>query len=133
MASSGTANEGIDAVIAERVYISGGDLILIVYTNAADSLESDSVRADLVSVSQANGYAPITLDGTWSSTDGIVTYTHSTPTNPTWTATGTWSATVTGVAIIDNPTSSLLHWKDLDTPFVAAANRKLAIDIATII
>ena len=131
MATSGTPKEGLD-LIGDRVYISGADLTLIAYTNAGNSLDADSVYADLTQPSVSNGYAPITLDGTWTATDGIMTYVHSTPTHPTWTATGTWSGTVNGAAIVSG-TSVLVHFKDLAVPFTAANGRKLAVDLDTVL
>ena len=131
MATSGTPKEGLD-LIGERTYVNGADLTLIAYTNTADSLNADSVYADLTQPTSANGYAPILLNGTWTATDGIMTYVHSTPTHPTWTATGTWSATVRGVAIVSG-TSTLVHFKDLSVAFTAANGRKLAVDLDTVI
>lgn len=128
--ASGTPKEGLD-LIADRVYISGADLTLVAYTNAADSLGPDSVYADLTQPTSANGYAPILLNGTWSSTDGIVTYVHSTPTHPTWSASGSWSGVVRGVAIVSGTT--LVHFKDLDVAFTAANGRKLAVDLDTVL
>lgn len=130
MATSGTANEGLDE-IADRTYISGADLTLVAYTNTPNSLEDTSVLGDISQPSQTNGYAPIVLDGTWSSADGVVTYVHSTPTHPTFLASGAWSGTVTGVAIVSG--TSLWHFKDLDVPFAAADGRKLQIDLDTVV
>jgi len=130
MASQGTPNGGLDE-IAERTYVNGADLTLVAYTNAAGSLGATTLSADLTQPAAANGYAPILLDGTWSTTDGVVTYTHSTPTNPTWNATGSWGAVVTGAAIITG--TRVVHFKDLATAFTAANGKNLAIDLATII
>jgi len=130
MATNGTPKEGAEE-LATRIYVSGADLTLVAYSNTADSLDTDSVYADLSLITSANGYAPILLDGTWDATNGIVTYSHSTPTNPTWTATGAWSATATGVAIVFGTT--LVHFHDLDTSFTASNQRKLAVDLATVI
>lgn len=130
MATSGTPLGGLDE-IGKRVYIDGPDLSLVAYTNTADSLTSATVAADLTQPTVANGYAPITLDGTWSRTNGVVTYVHSTPTNPTWTASGTWSATVTGVAVVYG--TVVMHFKDLTSAFTAAAGKKLAVDLSTVV
>ncbi len=133
MARSGTPKGGLDE-IAERVYVAGADLTLVAYTNTPDSLGPDSVAADLVQPTSANGYAPITLNGTWSAVDGIVTYDHGTPDNPTWTATGTWSANVTGVAMIYG--AILMHFRDYNDSggsWVAADGRKLAVDVTNLV
>lgn len=129
MATQGTPYGGLND-IAALAYVSGA-LTLVAYTNTADSLGSATVAADLTQPTTANGYAPITLDGTWSTSNGVLTYVHSTPTNPTWTATSSWSATVTGVAIIRGTT--VRHFKDLTSPFVAAGGRKLAVDLASVL
>ena len=131
MATSGTPKEGLD-LIGDRAYVAGADLTLVAYTNTANSLDADSVYATLTQPTSSNGYAPILLDGTWTSTDGIMTYVHSTPTHPTWTATGAWSATVTGIAIVSG-TSTLVHFKDLSVAFTAANGRKLAADLDTVL
>lgn len=129
MASFGSPNGGLDD-IAALAYVSGA-LTLVAYVNTASSLGATTVASDLTQPSSANGYAPITLDGTWISVNGILTYSHGSPVNPTWTATGGWSATVTGVAIIRG--SVCRHFKDLTVAFVAAAGKKLAVDLSTVI
>lgn len=128
MATQGTPAAGLDD-IASLAYVSGA-LTLIAYTNAADSLGSSTVAADLTQPNVANGYAPITLNGTWSSSGGVLTYIHSTPTNPGWIATGTWSAVVRGVAIIRG--SVCRHFKDVSA-FTAAAGKKLEVDLSSVI
>ena len=67
MATKGTPNGGLD-LIADRVYTSGADFTLVAYQNAADSLSAATVASDLTQPATANGYAPITLNGTWTST-----------------------------------------------------------------
>lgn len=129
MATQGTPYGGLDD-IAALAYVSGA-LTLVAYLNTANSLGATTIAADLTQPATANGYAPITLDGTFTSTNGVLTYIHSTPTNPTWTATGSWSGTVTGVAIIRGTT--VRHFKDLGTAFVAAGGRKLAVDLASVL
>lgn len=133
MARSGTPKGGLSE-LAERVYVNGADFTLVAYTNTPNSLGDDSVAADLVQPTVANGYGPITLNGTWSVTDGIVEYDHGTPDNPTWTATGTWSAPVTGAAIIYG--TRLVHFRDYNDAggsWVAANGRKLAVDITNML
>ena len=136
MATQGTTNEGLD-LIGDRYLITATDLILVAYTNTADSLGPTSVLATLTQPTVSNGYAPITLDGTWTKTDGVMTYLHSsvlTTANTAltgWEATGTWSATVTGVALVTATT--LQHFMDLSTPFIAANLKKLGIDLQTVL
>jgi hypothetical protein len=127
MAVQGTPLGGLDD-IAALAYVSGA-LTLVAYINAANSLGPSTVTADLVQPTTVNGYAPVLLDGTWSSTGGVITYIHSTPTNPGWIATGAWSSVVRGVAIVRG--SLCRHFKDI-SPFTAAAGKKLTIDLSTV-
>lgn len=132
MAAKGTPNGGLRE-IGERVYVNGADLSLVAYTNSPGSLGPNTLTADLVQPTVANGYAPVTLDGTWSIVDpGIVVYEHQVGVpKVTWTATGTWSAPVTGVAVISG--SRVMHYADLDTAWVAANGRKLAVSVAEVL
>lgn len=141
MARQGTPKGGLNE-ITKRVYEDGADLTLVCYTNTQDSLTADTVAADLTQPTVANGYAPIVLTGTWSRSDGVVTYTHPAgPSadefgNPGWFPTGTWSAPVTGVAIIYG--SAVVHFMDNrdggGTPntFTAASGKKFIVDMATV-
>ena len=130
MATVGTPNGGLD-VIGDRVYVSGADFTLVAYQNAADSLGSSTVVADLTQPATANGYAPILLDGTWTVSNGVLGYTHSTPTHPKWNATGAWGSDVIGVAIIFG--TAVIHFKDLASPFTAAAGKTLQVDLDTVV
>lgn len=116
--------------MAARVY--GSHLSLVCYSNAANSLGPDTVYADLVQPSSANGYAPITLDGDWTYADGTVSYLKA-AVNPSWTATGTWSVTVNGIAMVDIASGKILHFRDNTVAFTAANLRKLEVDITTLV
>jgi hypothetical protein len=128
MATQGTPNDGLDD-IASLSYVSGA-LTLVAYVNTANSLGASTVTADLVQPT-GSGYAPIVLDGTWSTADGIVTYLHSTPPNAGWLALGAWSAPVTGLAIIRG--AAVRHFKDCATAFTAAAGKKLEADVNSVL
>jgi hypothetical protein len=133
MARKGTPKGGLDE-ITERAYVNGADFTLVAYTNTPDSLGDDTVVADLVQPAQNNGYAPILLDGVWATADGIVTYDHGTPDFPTWTASGAWSAPVTGVAVIFG--TRVIHFVDYNDSggsWVASNGRKLAVDITNML
>lgn len=130
MPLNGTSYEGIDNVIVPAVY-TGLDLRL--YTNAPDSLAKTTVLADLTYPS-GTGYATITLSGTWSSTNGVVTYDHGTPDNPVFTNSGgsDWTGTVVGAAITDG--TYLLHWKDFTSgPLTVVPARDVEIDISSLV
>jgi hypothetical protein len=129
MAVQGTPFTGLDD-IATLSYVSGA-LTLVCYTNTPDSFGPSTVFGDLTQPTQANGYAPIVLDGVWSTANGVVTYLHSTGVNPRWVAQGTWSAPVTGVAITRG--TILRHFKDLDSAFTAAANKPLEVDLNSVL
>lgn len=130
MAAEGTPLQGLD-YIASKVYVSGA-LSLVCYTNTAGSLGDATTYASLVQPT-GGGYAPITLNGTWTILNGTVTYDHGTPDNPSWTCTGTWSGNVTGVAMVDIAAGKIVHFRDLSSVFVAANLKKLEVDITNIV
>lgn len=140
MARQGTPNAGL-TLIAQRVF-EGPDYSLVAYTNTQDSLGPSTVLADLTQPTSTNGYAPILLNGTWSYTNGVASYVHPAGPNadenghPTWFPTGTWSAPITGVAIVYG--STVQHFMDLrdggGTPvtFTAAAGKRLVVDLVNL-
>lgn len=131
MARKGTPNGGLNE-IGERAYVNGADFTLVAYTNAPNSLGPTTVAADLVQPTVANGYVPIVMTGTWSINNGILTYDH--PGDPEWVATGTWSAPVTGVAMIIG--SRVQHFRDFNDAgdsWVAAVGRKLRVNITELV
>lgn len=143
MARQGTPFEGL-AEITRRTYTLAPALTLIGYTNAQDSLGNETIAAQLVQPTQENGYAPIVLNGTWTHVNGVVTYEHPPGPNtddfgnPAWFPSGSWSAPVTGVALIHN-NNVLVHYFDVrdgggnPTPWIAAAGKRFVIDIAQVL
>lgn len=141
MARQGTPNGGL-AEITERAYVNGSDFTLVAYTNAQDSLGPNTLAADLTQLSSSNGYAPIVLDGVWTSNNGVLTYVHPLGShadavgNPTWFAAGSWSAPVTGVALIFG--TRVVHFMDhrdgagVAATFIAAAGKRLTVDLSTL-
>jgi hypothetical protein len=131
MASSGTPLEGRDA-IAARVYTSG--LTLVLYTNTQDSLSSSTVLADLT-FPTGDGADAKTLSGTWSSSDGVVTYDDGTPDDPVFEnthASNNWSAAVTGAAIHDG--TALWHFKDFDDGAITMTpGKKIRVDLSSLV
>lgn len=141
MARAGTPIGGRNLYI-QRTLIDGAPLTLVAYTNTQDSLGDNTVAADLTQPTQANGYAPITLNGTWSKSNGIAAYVHPAGPNadangtPCWFPTGAWSAPVTGAALISG--TDVVHFVDyrdsegLPTTFIAVAGKRFPVDIATL-
>lgn len=135
MASSGTPDEGQDNIIAARVYTSS-TLELRLYVNNQDSLGESTVFADMVEPT-GTGYAPITLAGTYSATDGVVTYDHGTPDDPVFQNTeseggSNWSQAVKGAWITDG--TYVLHFQDFADPSVTMTpGKKLKIDISSLV
>lgn len=119
----GTTWRGLDDIALEA-FVSG-ELTLVAYTNTAGSLGLYTVAADLTQPAVSNGYAPIVLNGTWLSVNGIVNYDH--PGKPGWLASGAWSATVTGVALVKGVI--VRAYFDLAIPFIAGLNSKLEADL----
>lgn len=140
MARQGTPDAGL-TLIAQRVF-EGPDYTLVAYTNTQDSLGAATVASDLTQPTSSNGYAPIVLNGTWSYSAGVASYTHPAGPNadesgnPAWFPTGTWSAPVTGVAIVFG--STVQHFFDLRdgsgaaNTFVAAAGKRLVVDLVNL-
>lgn len=141
MANKGTPTEGL-AEIARRVF-GGPAYSLIAYTNAQGSLGASTVFANLVQPSQANGYAPIILNGSWDYTAGVATYIHPAGStndgfgNPCWYPTGSWSGVITGVALVYNGVvqefSDLVDGTGALTTFTAAAGNKLAVSVPSVV
>jgi hypothetical protein len=141
MAREGTPIGGRHLYI-QRTLIDGADVTLVAYTNTQGSLGDNTVVADLTQPTQTNGYAPIVLSGTWSKSNGVAAYSQPAGPNtdgdgnPCWFPTGTWSAGVTGVALIYG--SDVVHFFDYrdgagdPTTFIAAAGKRLPVDLATI-
>jgi len=129
MATSGTPDEGKDSIIVPAVYTG---LDLRAYVNTANSLDADTVFADLTEPT-GSGYAAIALDQSWSSSAGVVTYDHGTPDDPRWTAGDNWAGgDIVGVAITDG--TYVLHFKDLsEGPVSMTTDKVLVVDISTII
>ena len=129
------ANGGLNE-FATAAFPNHAAYTLVAYTNAVGSLTATSVAADVSVVTTSNGYAPITLTpANWSvSSTGVATY----PTAGTiWTATGSWSGTVNGVAIIYS--TKLIAYQDftgvapIPGPWVASNARKLQVDLNTLL
>lgn len=134
MAISGTTKEGIDNIISDRVY-TASTLDLRCYANTANSLDADTVFADLTEPT-GTGYAPISLVGVFSETDGVVTYDHGTPDDPEFLNTNAaggsnWSNPITGIAMTNGV--YVLHFVDLLTAVTMTPGKKLRVDISTLI
>ena len=134
MATSGTPNEGRDNIISERVYTTG-TLDLRLYVNTANSLDADTVFADLTEPT-GTGYAPVSLTGVFSEADGVVTYDHGTPDDVVFengNAEGgaNWSQPIRGVAMTDG--TYILHFQDLTSEVNMTPGKKLTVDVSTLI
>lgn len=130
MATSGTPFEGRDNIIGPAVYTG---LQLVLYTNTKNSLTSSSVLADLTAPS-GTGYAAIPLSGTWSFSNGVVSYDHGSGTNPTFENTGgvSWTGDVTGAAISDG--TYLLHFNDFaSNPLTVVAGGQIEVDVSSLV
>lgn len=135
MATNGTPHEGVDNVLINAYT----GLQLVLYTNTADSLDRDTVLADLVepaavdSNAEANGYAAISLTGTWSSSSSVITYDHGGGTNPSFQNTGVsedWD-TANGCAVTDG--TYVLHFKDFSLSRALQVGEILEIDISSLV
>lgn len=131
MATQGTPYEGRDNIIVPAVYTSG--LKLGVYTNTAGSLSASTVLANITQPTGA-GSGDKTLNGTWSSSNGVITYDDGTPDNPIFenTDSGNWSADVTGIFLHNG--TYILHFKDLSSGAVTMTpGDQIEVDISTLI
>jgi hypothetical protein len=142
VATQGTPNAGLDEII-RRAYINGAAFTLVAYTNAQNSLGANTLAADLTQPTSSNGYAPIVLNGVWSTNAGVLAYVHPAGPaadalgNPTWFASGAWSAPVIGIALIYS--TYVIHFMDhrdgagSPTTFVAAAGKRLTVDLQALV
>ena len=130
MATAGTTFEGMDNIIGPAVYTG---LQLVLYENAADSLSSTTVLANLTLPTGETGYAAITLSGVWSFSNGIVTYDHGTPDDPQYENTGAsnWTNPIIGVAITDG--TYILHYRDNSSPITMVPGLIFKVDISTLV
>lgn len=134
MASSGTPNEGRDR-ISDKVY--DGDLRVVPYTNTQDSLDENTVYADLT-YPTGTGMAIYFTVGVFSETDGIVTYDNGTPDDIEWQNTNAigganWSADVTGIAMYDSATLTIMHFQDTTSPVTMTPQKRLRLDLSNLI
>lgn len=134
MATKGSPLEGFDNIVGPRVYTP--TLTLRCYVNTLDSLSDATVFADIVEPT-GGGYAPITLNGTWTWTDGVGLYDHGTPDDPQFENTNAegganWSQAVTGIWMTDG--TSVLHFMDLsDGAVTMTPGKKLRADISNLV
>ena len=135
MARFGTPAEGVDNILINAYT----GLYLVLYTNTANSLDSDTVFADLTQPSavdgaaEANGYGAVSLTGTWSSTSRVISYDHGTPNSVVYTNSGTqdsWDLVV-GSAITD--LTYILHFKDFSTALALPLGATLNVDISSLV
>lgn len=127
MALAGTPNAGLDE-IGRSAYVFHGPYSLVCYCNTRNSLDADTLTAELIQPNVFNGYAPILLNQLWQSVNGDVTY----PVKPRWTASGSWNLPVRGVAMVFN--AIVLHFQDLSTPdFVPVNGAWLEVDLLNVL
>lgn len=132
MATNGTPFEGRDNIIAPKVYVPG-TLQLVLYTNTPNSLNDQTVLADLTAP-VGTGYAAVTLSGAFAAQNGVVTYDDGTPDNVQFQNTGgtNWTANPTGSAITDG--TYLLHFKDFALgAIIMTPGKKIEIDISSLV
>lgn len=142
MATKGTPYEGRDRIIGPRIYANAAGAVvhsLVAYCNLPDSLSDLSTYADLVQPT-GSGYAPLTLNGVWASSQGIQTYDDGTPDDPRWQNTHAslnWSQPVTGVAIVSTIGGLgpyLLHFMDFANGQVTMTpSQRLVVNLSTLV
>ena len=131
MADSGTAHEGVDNVLINAYT----GLKLILYTNGFQAFDRDSVLADFTepdsvdSESDPNGYAPVLLNGTWSSLQSVITHVP----DVTFTNTGNSEAwnIVYGAAMVT--ATHVLHWKDFANEYALDVGQSLVVDLSSMV
>lgn len=135
MARFGTPHEGVDNILVNAY----SGLQVILYTNAADSLDRDTVIANLTQpgtldgAGEANGYGPISLTGVWTGNGSVITYDHGTPDDVEYTNTGTQGSwdTAVGAAVTDG--TYILHFADFGTAIPLPLGATLRIDVSSIV
>jgi len=139
MATFGTPYEGRDEIIVPLVYQYLSDnsvLNLGLFTNSSGTLGPTSLIGD-ISEPSGTGYAAYALEGTWSSSNGVVTYSDGSPANPQFENTGgtDWVGDITGAYISGAPgvTYYLLHFKFFSSPITLQPGQVLEIDISSLL
>ncbi len=133
MATSGTPHEGVDNILIAAYT----GLTMLLYTNTANTLDRDTVLADITEPSALddggndNGYAQITLSGVWASNLSSITYDHGTPDNPIFTNTGVEGNWDPAVGTIIHDGTYILHFKDFGSAIALTLGATLEIDVSS--
>lgn len=120
--------------LAEKVHNLGADTLKLYLTNNAPSASLDSIKADLVGITEQNGYTEKTLTVSSSAQSGG-TYT-LTVTDPTaWTASGGSFGPFQYVVLYnDTPTSPadpLIGWWDYGSAVTVLAGETFDVGLTT--
>ena len=109
-----------------------GDTLKIYLTNNAPDAENDAVKADLVGITEENGYAPADVQNDWSRTTTVAKLTGV---DYEWTAAGGSFGPFRYVVLYnDTPTSPadpLIAWWDYGSSITCNTGEKFKADFGT--
>lgn len=104
-----------------------GDTLMVYLTNNAPSAAADAVLADLVGITEENGYAAADVQNDMSEAAGTATVT---AVDVTWTATGAGFGPFQYAVIYNDSHASkaLIGWIDYLAPITIAAPDQFKVD-----
>jgi hypothetical protein len=115
--------------LGDKVHDLDADTINLYLTNNAPSASADSVKADLVGITEENGYAAADAIGTWSETGGVGTLAG---TDKVWTATAGGFGPFQYVVIYNDTPSSpadpLIGWWDYGSAVTVLEGETFTVD-----
>ena len=118
--------------VGKKVHDLDADMLMVYLTNNLPDTAADSVKADLVGITEENGYTAADITNTWSETTGTGTLGG---TDVEWTATtGGFGPFQYVVLYNDTPTAPadpLVAWWDYGSSISCGDGEKFTVDFGT--
>lgn len=115
--------------LGDKVHDLDADTLKVYLTNNAPSTSDDSVKADLATATEENGYAAADITNAWSETGGTGTLT---ATDVVWTATAGGFGPFRYVPLYNDtpsdPADPLIGWWDYGSSISCAEGETFTVD-----